>query len=222
VLAAHGASLLDGLLRTWVFVRDIDNHYAHMVAARRDLFRDAGLTPATRFVASTGIEGASHAPGALVSLDALAVVGLRREQIIRIEARDHLNPTSEYQVTFERGTKVLYDDRSHIFISGTASIDHRGQILHPGDVVKQTHRTLENIECLLQNAGARFDDLTMMIVYLRDAADAAVVEQRLSEFLTRPVPRVMVHAPVCRPGWLVEIECMAARPAERGALPRYG
>jgi enamine deaminase RidA (YjgF/YER057c/UK114 family) len=47
-----------------------------------------------------------------------------------------------------------------------------------------------------------------MIVYLRDTADFRLI----SDYFDRhhpSVPRAIVLAPVCRPGWLVEVECMA-------------
>ena len=53
---------------------------------------------------------------------------------------------------FERGTSVEYGDRRHLFISGTASIDHRGEVVHVGDVREQTRRMWENVEKLLEEA----------------------------------------------------------------------
>ena len=47
-----------------------------------------------------------------------------------------------------------------------------------------------------------------MIVYLRDIADYGVVKEMFdTEFPT--VPKVIVLAPVCRPEWLIEMECAA-------------
>jgi enamine deaminase RidA (YjgF/YER057c/UK114 family) len=49
-----------------------------------------------------------------------------------------------------------------------------------------------------------------MIVYLRDTADYATVHRLYAQrFPEKPV--VIVHAPVCRAGWLVEMECMAIK-----------
>ena len=49
-----------------------------------------------------------------------------------------------------------------------------------------------------------------MIVYLRDTADYAVVRDIYEEcFPQKPV--VFLLAPVCRPGWLIEMECMAVK-----------
>lgn len=56
----------------------------------------------------------------------------------------------------------------------------------------------------------RIEDVGHMIVYLRDTADYAVVNQMFEERFP-DVPKVIVHAPVCRPGWLIEMECMATK-----------
>lgn len=156
-------------------------------------------------------------PNRLVLLDAYAVKGLRPGQQVYLHAKDHLNPTYEYGVTFERGVRVRYGDRSHILLSGTASIDNRGEIVAPQDIEGQTVRMLENVEALLAEAGASAADLAQMIVYLRDPADYPVV-RKIFELRYEAVPRLFVHAPVCRPGWLIETECIAVREDENPAF----
>ena len=95
-----------------------------------------------------------------------------------VPLRSHaLESTYEYGVTFERGTAVTYGDRKQVFISGTASIDNRGEIVYPGDIVKQTERMMENISVLLKEADATTRDITQAITYLRDMADYAVVKK---------------------------------------------
>jgi enamine deaminase RidA (YjgF/YER057c/UK114 family) len=82
--------------------------------------------------------------------------------------------------------------------------------VHPLNIEKQTERTFENIQALLAEADADMRDMAYMIVYLRDTADYDAV----NEYINRrypDIPRVTVLAPVCRPGWLVEIECMAVK-----------
>lgn len=123
-------------------------------------------------------------------------------------APTHLNPTYEYGVTFERGVAVAYGDRKQIYISGTASIDNQGEIVYPGDILKQTARMIENIEVLLKEAGADLNDIMQSIVYLRDAADYQPVRKYL-QTCHPELPHIIVLAPVCRPGWLIETECIA-------------
>ena len=65
-------------------------------------------------------------------MDTYAVDGLKSEQIHYLYAPTHLNPTYEYGVSFERGTYVDYGDRRQVFISGTASINNKGEVVCPG------------------------------------------------------------------------------------------
>jgi enamine deaminase RidA (YjgF/YER057c/UK114 family) len=168
------------------------------------------LTSETHFIASTGIGGRMADPKALVQMDAYAVDGISKEQIHYLYARTHLNPTYEYGVSFERGTYIDYGDRRHVLISGTASINNKGEIMYPGDVRQQTRRLWENVEALLAEAGCTYDEAQQMIVYLRDIADYSVVKTLFDERFPDK-PKVFVNAPVCRSGWLVEMECMAVK-----------
>ena len=209
-LAARGCTLERDCQRTWLFVRDVDVNYAGVVKGRRENFLAQGMNPQTHFIASTGIQGQSPRADERVMMDAYAVGGLRHGQVQYLYAKTHLNPTYEYNVTFERGTAILYGDRRHVLISGTASIDNRGEILFPGDIVRQTQRMWENVEALLREGGCTMDDAVHMIVYLRDLSDRETVRRLFDERFPAG-PRVFLLAPVCRPGWLIEMECMAVK-----------
>lgn len=195
-------------IRTWFFVQNIDVNYSGVVRARKDVFVTQGLTEKTHYIASTGIEGRHADPSILVQMDAYSIKGIQSEQVRFLYAPTHLNPTYEYGVTFERGTVVQYGDCRQLFISGTASIDNRGEIVHKGDIVKQTERMLENISVLLAEGGATMQDVSQAIVYLRDIGDYGNVQKIFKERGFN-FPYLLVHAPVCRPGWLIEMECIA-------------
>ena len=201
-------SIEEHCIRTWLFVHDVDVNYGGVVVGRRKYFNHIGLTPKTHFIASTGIEGRHANPEVLVQMDACNVKGLRPRQITYLYAKDHLNPTYEYGVTFERGTAVTYGDRRQIFISGTASIDNKGEVLYVGDIERQTLRMLENIRALLNEGDMKMDDIAVAVVYLRDTADAPRVRQLLAQELPA-LNYELVLAPVCRPTWLIEMECIA-------------
>lgn len=218
-IARRGMTTADQVMRTWLFVRDIDVNYKGMVVARREFFAQRGLTPETHYIASSGIESAP-ATGATVVMDAYAISGIKPEQVTYLHALEHLSPTHVYGVTFERGVAIAYRDRRHIYLSGTASIDSQGHIVHPGDVDRQLDRTLENMEALLAEAGASLKDMASFIVYLRDPADMPLLRQRMAERLGN-APAVYVAARVCRPGWLVEIEGQATVAAGQPDLPLF-
>lgn len=210
----------DNCIRTWIYVQNVDNQYAGMVKARRKLFSDWKMTPQTHFIASTGIEGRYIYPEVSVLVDAYAIPEIKAEQISFLHGASNLNPTHEYGVTFERGTVIQYGDRRHVFISGTASIDNKGEIVYPLDIRKQTERTLENIQVLLNEAGSEFSDVAHFIVYLRDTSDYQFVDDYLKAHYPE-IPYTVVLAPVCRPGWLIEIECMAVISQKNEYFPDF-
>ena len=217
ILSTQHATMADNCIRTWFFVRDVDTQYNGLVVARRNYFNYIGLTADTHYISSTGIGGNPSDPKALVQLGAYAVTGFQPEQQRYLYAPTHLNRTSDYGVTFERGTLMQYGDRDHVYISGTASIDNRGEVVHVGDIRKQTLRMWENVEKLLEEAGMTMEHCAQIIVYLRDTADYKLVSQMFAERFPG-IPTVITLAPVCRPTWLIEMECIAIK---ENSNPQY-
>ena len=209
-LGERGCTLARDCVRTWFFVRDVDLNYQGVVDARRENFELNGLTNKTHYIASTGIEGCVSNPNVKVILNTHLIKGLDDGQIQFLYAKENLNPTYEYGVTFERGVFIDFGDRRKVYISGTASIDNKGLIVHPGDIEKQVYRMWENVSALLDEADCAFDDLIQIIVYLRDMADYKLVNKLFNQKFPT-VPKVIVLAPICRPGWLVEMECIASK-----------
>lgn len=208
MLNDNGLNIADNCVRTWFYVQNIDVNYAAVVKARRENFDCNNLTIDTHYISSTGICGRHSNKDVTSIMDAYCVGGLQPGQMKYLYAADHLNRTSDYGVTFERGTTVDYNDRRHIFISGTASIDNKGDIVAPGDIKAQTLRMIENVRALLSEGDATFKDLAHIVCYLRDIADYQVVTEIFNETFSS-VPYQITLAPVCRPGWLIEMECMA-------------
>ena len=182
ILKLFQATLEGNCVRTWFFVRDVDTQYGGLVKSRRECFVEQGLTSETHYIASTGIGGSPYDPKALVQLDSYAMTG------------------------FE------YGDRNHVFISGTASINHKGEVMYVGNVQQQTFRMWENVETLLNEGGMSYEDVMQIIVYLRDSADYEMVKGLFDQKFPH-IPTVFTLAPVCRPTWLIEMECMAVKKA---------
>lgn len=206
-LKEQGLNLKDNCVRTWLYVRDIDYNYHDVVVARNEVFRVEGLTPDTHFIASTGIGGTCETSKALVCVDFWSVdaPGLSQKYL---QALDYLNPTHEYGVAFERGVELCVGNSRTVSISGTASIDKNGQCIYIGDVLKQTDRLFLNMEKLLEDGNMAYGDVHAMMVYLRDPSDYKVVNAYLENRFPN-IPKVVLLAPVCRPHWLIEVECLA-------------
>jgi 2-iminobutanoate/2-iminopropanoate deaminase len=76
-------------------------------------------------------------------------------------------------------------------------------------VAEQTRQTLRNVQAILRAAGADFDDVLMMRVYLTDVADFPAMNEVYSTFVSPPFPArttVYVGLPA---GMLVEIDALA-------------
>ena len=136
------------------------------------------------------------------------------------EAYDYPRPSS-----FSRGTRVDFNGVVMLLISGTASIDERGQSVHIGDFRAQTRRTYQNVTALLESEGATWKDVVRTTCYLRDIErDYAAFNEERTAFYTAqgldPLPASTgIQAILCRPELLVEVEAMAifhpGREAER-------
>lgn len=206
----RGIDMKTHTLRTWIYINDIDVNYVGVVKARNDIFRTYDLTKDTHFIASTGIGGASQTRSSCVAIDFLTFPGINESDKMYLKALDHLNPTHEYGTAFERGTRLSLDDSQIYFISGTASIDCHGNCIHIGDVGMQAKRLLDNIDALLHDGGATLADANYFVIYLRDISDFQLINEYMSSrFPDKPF--VIVHAKVCRPEWLIEMECTATR-----------
>ena len=212
---AGSAGFSDRVLRTWIYCRDVDNNYPGVVRGRNRAFDELGLTE--RYLASTGIGGGADDPRQLVAMDALLCSGAPPEQT-PLRALDYLSPTVLYGVRFERAMRADWRDRDWLIVSGTASIDRHGKVLHTGDIRRQSRRVVENISALLAEGGAELGDVRTATVYLRDPADLPAVREVFSAALPGS-PVVYLRAPVCRPAWLVECECLAVREASHPLAP---
>jgi 2-iminobutanoate/2-iminopropanoate deaminase len=126
------------------------------------------------------------------------------------EAFDYARPSS-----FSRGMRLDLGNVVILLISGTASIDDRGQTVHVGDFRAQMRRTLKNITALLAAEGATWHDIVRTTCYLRDIdRDYAVFNEERTAFYKAqgldPLPASTgIQAKLCRPELLVEIEAIA-------------
>jgi enamine deaminase RidA (YjgF/YER057c/UK114 family) len=219
-LSFRNSRIENNCVRTWFFLRDIDIDYEGMVKARTENFSLNGLTSETHYIASTGIEGRDADARVKVKMDTYHIDGLEEGQMQFLYAKENMSPTHEYGVTFERGVYIDFGDRRNVYISGTASIDKNGQVLFPESASLQTFQIWENVEALLQEADCDFGDLMQIIVYLRDISDYTTVKQMFDEKFPQ-VPKMIVLAPICRTQWLVEMECIAAKPIQNNNFRNY-
>jgi enamine deaminase RidA (YjgF/YER057c/UK114 family) len=126
-----------------------------------------------------------------------------------------LNEAYAYGSAFSRGMRIDLGKFVLLLISGTASIDEKGDSVHIGDLRAQTRRTFENITQLLASEGATWKDIVRTTCYLRDIERdyKAFNEERTAFYQEQgldPLPASTgIQAILCRPELLIEIEAIA-------------
>jgi enamine deaminase RidA (YjgF/YER057c/UK114 family) len=194
------------VVRTWIYLTDLERDYDALNLVRRNFFRSRLVSPSP---ASTGIQGAAHPAGRAIGLDLRAVTGLPGGRVRTIHA-SKLNEAPTYGADFSRGMRVEFPDRTIVYVSGTASIDETGVVVHPGSIEGQVDRMLVNIESLLGRQGAGYKDLISLTTYLkRPDYRESFLEVAASRGLPCHVPHTVCLADVCRPEWLCETEAIA-------------
>ena len=203
-LADFGFAFSD-VIRTWFVVDDILDWYDEFNAVRTQFFTQRGvfekLVPA-----STGVGGKNAAGGAVV---ASAVAIRPRNEACRVrqinsprqcEARD-------YGSAFGRAIEASWPGSRRLWVSGTASIDARGESVHEGNVQAQTLMTLDVVEELLESASMRWNDVLEAKAYFRHAEDAELERFLRQRGLAAPI--ACAQAEICRDELLFELELTA-------------
>ena len=86
-----------------------------------------------------------------------------------------------------------------------------------GDVEAQAEKAMANIEMLLEEAGAKLEDIVKIVVYLTDVRYREPVYRVMGRWLKGvfPVSTGLVVTALARPEWVVEIDATAVIPEDR-------
>ncbi len=100
-----------------------------------------------------------------------------------------------------------------IYVSGTLGTKADSFELVDGGMAAETTQTLRNIERILAAAGAGFDDVAKVNVFVTDMSRFAEMNRAYLEFFPGDPPaRITVGCSALALGALVEIDCIAQRP----------
>lgn len=201
------------VVRTWIYLRDIDRDYAALNHARREFFLRHRIEPRP---ASTGVQGVPFpdAHDFSIRLDAL-----RSSQPLDISpmSTPMLNEAWSYGADFSRGLRIADANKVSLYVSGTASIDEAGRTVHVGDFAAQVDRMLHNVTSLLAQRGATLADVVSGVMYLKRRTDAPVLRALLRQQGFEGFPLALLDAPLCRPELLCETEVVAMLPVATAA-----
>jgi enamine deaminase RidA (YjgF/YER057c/UK114 family) len=89
-----------------------------------------------------------------------------------------------------------------------------GANLASHDPVEQTHKVMQNITQLIEEAGGSIEHLVKIVVYLTDVRHREAVYRTIGQYIgdVHPVSTGLVVQALARPEWLVEIDGTAVIP----------
>lgn len=98
-----------------------------------------------------------------------------------------------------------------VFLAGQVPLGADGQLVGEGDFDAQARQTFENLRTVLEQAGAGFDSIVKVTVYLTDISRLAEYRRVKAEFITDPQPAsTALQVPaLAQPEIMIEVEAIA-------------
>ena len=107
---------------------------------------------------------------------------------------------------------VVTEGGRTIYLRGQCPQDlEDGKTIDSHDPIEQTHRVMQNIRQLIEEAGGRMEHLVKLVVYITDVRHREAVYRTMGEYIrgVHPVCTGLVVVALARPEWLVEIDATA-------------
>jgi enamine deaminase RidA (YjgF/YER057c/UK114 family) len=103
-----------------------------------------------------------------------------------------------------------------IYLAGQVSSDESGNLVGEGNFEAQAEQVFRNLKIAIETAGATMADIVKMNIYLvAEVGQAEVpklraIRDRYVNVAEPPASTLVVVTRLARPGWLIEIEAVAA------------
>jgi len=213
LLKSEDSSFRD-VVRTWIYVDKILEWYNEFNSARNKCFTDFGLlqngdvnrAEDIFLPASTGIQG-KNPEGASTIMDLLAIAQ-RSGTGIQVKPLYGTRQRSPYRYgsAFSRAMRVSEKDQSWIFVSGTASLNEKGETVYKDDLPSQVEQTVEVVNHLINPEKTFFSDLCEATVFLKRKSDFSLYQQTVKSLGLSDIPALYLVADVCWDELLFELD----------------
>ena len=103
-----------------------------------------------------------------------------------------------------------------VYLSGQVPSDASGKLIGEGDFEAQVEQVFRNLKIAVEAAGGTMADIVKLNIYLVAEVDQATVPKlrpirdRYVNVANPPASTFVVVSRLTRPGWLIEIEAVAA------------
>jgi enamine deaminase RidA (YjgF/YER057c/UK114 family) len=102
-----------------------------------------------------------------------------------------------------------------VYVRGQTAMDLDGKIIGIGDPAAQAENAMACVKILLEEAGARLEDIVKITIYITDRAYREPVYQVVGKWLkgVYPVSTGLIVEGLARPEYLMEIDVVAEVPS---------
>lgn len=108
---------------------------------------------------------------------------------------------------------------NHVFLRGQVGQDLKGRVVGVSDPAAQAEQAMKNVKVLLEEQGARMEDICKITVYITDRAYREPVYRTVGKWLkgVYPCSTGLIVQGLARPEWVMEIDVEAVIPEARAA-----
>jgi 2-iminobutanoate/2-iminopropanoate deaminase len=101
--------------------------------------------------------------------------------------------------------------QSVVYLAGQVALSPDGQLVGKGDFEAQCRQVFENLQSVLDQAGASFENVVKVTVYLPDITNLQTYREVKSEFVTgrQPASTALEVKGLAFPDLMVEVEAVA-------------
>ncbi|WP_132986012.1 pteridine-dependent deoxygenase [Luteimonas terricola] len=215
------------LLRIWNYVDDItlgagdDERYRAFCVGRA---RGLGSFDVQALPAATAIGRCDGERVVQVYWLASAAPGTPVENPRQVSAYRYPRQYGPQSPSFARAMLPPPGSSMPLLLSGTAAVVGHAS-MHDGELLAQLDETFTNFDALVGAARVHDPSLpphfgpgTRLKVYVRDRHDLPLVADALDRRFGDAVPRIILHAAICRRELAVEIDGVHGRPGSQGNL----
>lgn len=114
---------------------------------------------------------------------------------------------------YSHGIKVPLPGADMIFVTGQIAMDSDGNVVAPNDAEKQAEFVFENIQRILNEAGATLDNVVKAQIFLTNMSDFSKVSPVRNKYFanSKPVSTLVEVSKLVKEGCCVEIEVIAIK-----------
>lgn len=194
----------DNTIRTWFYLDEILEWYNDFNKARTLFFNKHNIF--NKLVpASTGISGKNET-GSALSLELNAVKPKNSTFTIERVSSPLQCSAENYGSSFSRAVKFSDGDFSFLTVSGTASINEKGETIYIDDIKKQIEQSFRVLMAIMESKKFKAEDMVRAYAYCKDKKYYRDFLDYISSYSDLPLSIICAENKICRQDLLFEIE----------------